>query len=115
MRPVALAVALAILSVLPAATPSTSSDECANAGVPSCITVAPGQAGAPTTQIVYVYAASATCAPQFNTVCAGRPTSGAPVGLMGLVYQESNTREGLQRFKTVTGSGEFPPDRALLL
>lgn len=115
MRPVAILLLLAALLAIPTAIPTGSIDDCANAGATGCKTVDVTQ----TTQgheqgIYYVYVNGATCAPSFSAQCTGRPLTGAPVGLSGIVYQETNNVGGLQRFE-ITGTRVIPPDQAVLL
>lgn len=111
MRPVAALVALLALLVLPSV---ASGDDC----VFPCVAV-PAESVPNTGQQIepgyYVYLQVVTCAPAMKDACMGRPTEGAPLGYVGMVYQETNHRAGLQRTSTVSGSTTIPPDQTLLL
>ena len=126
MRPVAIAlVALIWMAALPSGVATTSHDECANAPAGSCVAVSvPRQAPPPANSEVpppaggltyYLWAAGARCAPTFGDACSGRPAAGSPViGLVGILYEETNSVSGLQR-KGGTLSGQtFTADAMIL-
>ncbi|MEA3200635.1 MAG: hypothetical protein QOE90_2063 [Thermoplasmata archaeon] len=114
MRPVATLVLLVALFAVPPAIPSGSIDDCVNAGSTGCQKVDVGQASQGHQQgIYYVYVNGTMCAPSFAAQCTGKPLNGAPVGLSGIVYQETNNVGGLQRF-AITGL-HIPADQAVLL
>lgn len=115
MRPVAVVALLVILAYVPTPVRADLPDECASAGAGMCITVQSGQPGGPT---FYVYDAALLCAPTFNPHCTGHPFptgSKPPVGFAGLVYQETNSQNGLQRFDVYSGGKLVPGDKPLLL
>lgn len=103
MRRVAVvAILLAILSFAPPPVSAAAAvDECAAAGPTGCVRIAGSDQGATAVPTIYVYAASLTCTPPGEAQCSGRPWGGGgrpPVGVMGLVYEETNGAIGLQRY-----------------
>jgi hypothetical protein len=118
MRHVAF-VALVLLVVLPTGLSANAPpDECKSAASPGCVQVPPAgavPAPVPATPTYYVYLAAANCVPSNSDSCAGRPLNGAPINVMGVLYQESNTLSGLQRGRIVTPTKIYPPDQAVLL
>lgn len=128
MRRVAVATLLAALTILPGVTATSPYDECGDTPIVSsvvygqvdrCVRVdVPASTVPPpapsTANTVYVWTAAARCPPDMNAACTGRPGQGATLGVIGVLYLESNGVPGLQRSQVFVG-GVKAADRMLLL
>lgn len=122
MSRVALLLAILMLTAMVPASASTPYDECRGPTADQAC-VALDLTAAPTVGTTfYVWAAAAECFPGMAAGCAGRPAEPgslgpvpAPVmGMLGVLYEETNDLGGLQRFQ-IKLDRTIPPDAMLLV
>lgn len=83
-----------------------------------CQKIEPPQPGAPapTVKTHYLWIGPGACTSASLSQCAGTPGgSGSTAGVFGVLYEESNTAPGLQRFDINTGTKIYRPDRMVLI